>query len=410
MSETREVKGRQIALALDSPLVGLFRNTKNFMSFPFFPMEKEIVTSLPVYDDGRVRIEVEGNRYGIANYWDKHLLIYLTSLIKEKMAKGEPVSSTVRFTASDVYAAMHQSYGGSAGQRLKRGLRRLKGTTIYTNIRVTVGDEVISADKGVSWINDYDHNVVIDSTGAEKSRCVEVELSRWFFNLICSTPNVFTYSPGFFTLTPLEKRLYEVARAHCPDGGQWAINLDRLRCRVGSESDLKKFKLNIACIAEAGSIPDYSLRVIDMRQIGRPEINDTDPPVPNRAPLKHLAVVFWHRESKAMSLSSVGSDDDELEGMPPVVPQVPEKPLPLGRTGRNLDATNRDEPTARYISPRRSKKTVWSRDTAGESPRQAEVPFSAPPTIDNLPESETLNGIDLKPRAHARTRVCLTDT
>ena len=115
MSETREVKGRQIALALDSPLVGLFRNTKNFMSFPFFPMEKEIVTSLPVYDDGRVRIEVEGNRYGIANYWDKHLLIYLTSLIKEKMAKGEPVSSTVRFTASDVYAAMHQSYGGSAG-------------------------------------------------------------------------------------------------------------------------------------------------------------------------------------------------------------------------------------------------------------------------------------------------------
>lgn len=403
MSETRTMKDRQIALPIDGPLFGLFRNTKNLMSFPFFPMEKETVTSLPVYDDGRVRIEVEGNRYGIATYWDKHLLIYFTSLIREKMARGEPVSSTIRFTAADVYAAMKQSYGGSGGQRLKRGLRRLKGTTIYTNLRVTVGDEVISADKGVSWINDYDHNVITTTGGMEKSRCVEVELSRWFFNLICSTPNVFTYSAEFFSLSPLEKRLYEVARAHCPDGGQWAINLDRLRCRVGSDSDLKKFKLNISHIAASGSIPDYSLRVIDMRHIDRPDIDDADPPVPNRTPLKHLAVVFWHREVPSLSLSAVGSGEDELDGMPPVVDQVPDKPLPLARKSPNDDED--DQSPARYVSPRRGLKAVSSGQISEERTAvQAEIPFPPPTVIDNSQESAILGGTTRNPSGRAKAK------
>jgi hypothetical protein len=374
------MKDKHIALQIDGPLFGLFRNTKNLMSFPFFPMEKETVTSLPVYDDGRVRIEVEGNKYGIATYTDKHLLIYFISILREKMARGEPVSSTLRFTASDVYTAMHQSYGGSAGQRLKRGLRRLKGTTIYTNLRVTVGDEVISADKGVSWINDYDHNVVTTATGAEKSRCVEVELSRWFFNLICSAPNVFTYSSEFFSLSPLEKRLYEIARAHCPDGGQWAINLDRLRCRVGSDSDLKRFKLNISTISATGSLPEYSLRVIDMRHVGRtgPGIDDADPPVPNRAPLKFLAVVFWHREVPSMSLAAVGTGDDELDGMPPVLDQVPERPHQGAGSAQNL---------SKYTSPGRGRKA----NPPGKSlPVQAEIPFSLPPAADDSQESEIL--------------------
>jgi hypothetical protein len=255
----------------------------------------------------------------------------------------------------------------------------------------------------VSWINDYDHNVVMTANGTEKSRCVEVELSRWFFNLICSTPNVFTYSAEFFSLSPLEKRLYEVARAHCPDGGQWAINLDRLRCRVGSDSDLKRFKLNIANISSTGSIPDYSLRVIDMRHIDRPDIDDTDPPVPNRTPLKHLAVVFWHRDVPAISLSAVGSGEDELDGMPPLLEQVPEKPLPLARKVSEPDED--DQPLAKYVSPRQGRRAAPAGLSSGDQAGlQAEIPFPLPSRMDNSQESTILGGTIQKTSGRARAK------
>jgi hypothetical protein len=37
-------------------------------------------------------------------------------------------------------------------------LRRLKGTTIYTNIQTGNGEDMRGAEKGVSWIDDYELN------------------------------------------------------------------------------------------------------------------------------------------------------------------------------------------------------------------------------------------------------------
>jgi hypothetical protein len=63
--------------SLDSPLLGKIKNDRTIMVFSFFSLMREKVTELPVYDDGRIRIEVTGTKHGVANIWDKELLIYI---------------------------------------------------------------------------------------------------------------------------------------------------------------------------------------------------------------------------------------------------------------------------------------------------------------------------------------------
>ena len=49
------------------------------MLWSLFALSKEVVTHLPIYDDGCVRIEVTGGSKGVATMFDKDLLIYICS-------------------------------------------------------------------------------------------------------------------------------------------------------------------------------------------------------------------------------------------------------------------------------------------------------------------------------------------
>src|SRR3954454_11529418 len=69
-------------LHLDSPLMGKAKNDRNLMVYAWFGLNREKQTELPVYDDGKVRIEVTGTKHGVANIWDAELLIYLASIIR----------------------------------------------------------------------------------------------------------------------------------------------------------------------------------------------------------------------------------------------------------------------------------------------------------------------------------------
>ena len=56
-----------LPLVIDSPLIGKIKNDRTMMVWNFFALTKERVTELPVYDDGRIRIEVTGTKFGVAN-------------------------------------------------------------------------------------------------------------------------------------------------------------------------------------------------------------------------------------------------------------------------------------------------------------------------------------------------------
>src|SRR4051794_1636578 len=73
-----------------------------------------------------------------------------------------------------------------------------------------------------------------------------------------------THPQAYFKLSPIERRLYEIARSG-PQGG-FRMNIEKLRRRVGSESDLKVFKQRLIAISKRKvPLPEYGLAVVNPR-------------------------------------------------------------------------------------------------------------------------------------------------
>jgi plasmid replication initiation protein len=91
----------QVDLFLDSLVNAPLKDDRALMEFPFFSLEKRPRMEPLVYDDGKVQIRISPGEKGIATIWDKDLLIYIASLINDKIERGADVSRTVAFTAHD---------------------------------------------------------------------------------------------------------------------------------------------------------------------------------------------------------------------------------------------------------------------------------------------------------------------
>jgi plasmid replication initiation protein len=287
----------QLTLNLDSPLTGHAKNDRNLMVFNFFSLCREKVTELPVYDDGVVRIEVVGTKYGVATIWDKELLIYVASLMQEKMNRGEfidPDRREFRFTAHDLFRITGTKPGGSAYERIRDGLQRLQGTQVITNLET--GGE--GEERAFSWIDTYDIKYRRTRGGEKTMEAVSVTLCKWLFRAILKDRRMLTYDTRYFALPPIEKRLYEIARAHCGRQGGFRMGIEKLRLRVGSDNDLRRFKAQLVAISKRKhQLPGYGLMVVDPRASRLPD--KRVPPPPGRTPLKSFMVFFFSIERMA---------------------------------------------------------------------------------------------------------------
>jgi plasmid replication initiation protein len=282
----------QLSLVLDSPLVGKVKNSRTVMFWNFFALSKDGVTELPVYDDGRVRIEVTGTKHGVANIYDKDVLIYLVSLMQDKMNRGEPVERRMTFTVNDFCRVVGLSGGGTAYERIEDALRRLKGTMISTNIET--GGE--GEDAAFSWIGDYRINYRRGKDGEKIMKSVTVELCEWLYRAVLRDGNMLTHPVAYFKLSPMERRLYEIARSGPQEG--FRMNLEKLRVKVGSLGDLKEFKRRIAALAKLRNpIPEYGIVLIDPRS--QRTLDAKAPPPRGRTPLTAYQVYFFRTDKMA---------------------------------------------------------------------------------------------------------------
>jgi plasmid replication initiation protein len=285
---TAAVQQLALDLSVDSPLIGKVKTDRRLMVWNFFSLTRDRVTELPVYDDGQVRIEVTGSKHGIATIWDKEILIYLASLVQDKINRGEQVSPTLTFTAHDVCRVIGVKVAGTAYDRIEQGLLRLQSTTVRTNIET--GGE--GADEAFSWILRYKIHYRRGRTGEKVMRAIEVELCPWVYRAILKDRWMLTYNHKYFELPPLEKRLYEIARAHVGKQAGFKMNLEKLRLRVGTTNDLRRFKAELLKISKRKQpLPDYGLSVIDPRLARMLDAKAAAPL--KRAPLKSLLVYFF---------------------------------------------------------------------------------------------------------------------
>lgn len=228
------------------------------MEAPFFSLSTKPDVSQWVWKskDGMRRLMVTPSVLGRATIMDKDVLIYIISQVVTGLNEGraDATNRRVRFVVYDYLVATNRQTGGSQYEQLAEALRRLKGTSIETNIE-TGGERV---RRGFGLIDEWE--IVEKSPTDERMIAVEVTLSEWLYNAV-QAREVLTLSPDYFRLRrPLERRLYELARKHCGQQPTWLISFELLYQKSGSRAELKEFWRMLRQIETGDTLPEYRMR------------------------------------------------------------------------------------------------------------------------------------------------------
>ena len=234
------------------------RDQRDTMERPFFSLSKGKRLKPIDYEVGNVSVKVTANaEHGMATIYDADILIWAVSQIRESLDRGEEASRYIRFHPTDLLKSVRRRTSGKEFILLREALRRLAGTYVETNIRVT---EKRARTTGFHWLEKWDEER--DPTTG-KTIYMEMTIPDWLYQGILDSKGVLTIHEDYFLLAGgLERFLYRVARKH---GGHqelgWQFTMAQLHEKSGVTSPLKNFVLKIREIVAADSLPEYALEL-----------------------------------------------------------------------------------------------------------------------------------------------------
>jgi len=226
------------------------------MEHPIFSLNlRQSSGQSPVYYDfHKASLLIEPSpTHGFATIYDKDILIFAISQLMAAKNMGMGIGKKIEFDAVDFLKFSNKQTGGAQYRLLKESLARLLGTTITTTIR-TGG---VEQTNGFHLIDSYE---VIKESEKDYVTKWSITINDWLFNAI-EANEVLTLHPDYFRLrSPLERRVYELARKHTGNQQTFKISLDRLKQKTGSKSSRTSFKHKIRQICETNHLPDYTIQ------------------------------------------------------------------------------------------------------------------------------------------------------
>ncbi|SFR91287.1 replication initiator protein A [Sphingomonas jatrophae] len=234
------------------------RDQREMMERPFFSLAKSKRVKPIDYraPDGKLWVHVSANPdYGMATIWDADILIYCASVLADMARRGaNDVPRKLHLMPYDLLRAIGRPTTGRAYELLGQSLDRLVATTVKTNIRAENRREAT-----FSWLDGWTQ--LVDER-TERSRGMTIELSNWFYEGVLMQGGVLSIDRAYFDITGGRERwLYKVARKHAGGAGEagFAISMPTLFEKSGAEGQYRRFKFEIAKIAEKDALPGYAL-------------------------------------------------------------------------------------------------------------------------------------------------------
>ncbi len=339
---TRDQDNSQFELFLpylaDLPL----RDQREMMERPFFSLAKSKRIKPIDYrsPDGKLWVHVSGNPdYGMATIWDADILIYCASMLADMARRGiNDVPRKLHLMPYDLLRAIGRQPTGRAYELLGQALDRLVSTTVKTNIRAENRREAT-----FSWLDGWTQ-LVDEKT--ERSRGMTIELSSWFYEGVMMTGGVLSIDRAYFDISGGRERwLYKVARKHAGGAGEggFAISMPTLFEKSGAEGQYRRFKFEIAKIAERNELPGYALSLEQAEGKREPSLR-----------MRRRA----DGEGAGPAASASPKKSRAKAAPPPKAPALGDTPpAPAAPTERDLDAS---------ALVRRSVKSLSTRSTFGE--------------------------------------------
>lgn len=223
------------------------------MEFPIFSLSKKPDTSVRSYSRGGKSIRVIPSALGAATVFDKDLLIYCISQIVRAINAGAPVKRKIRISTYPFLVGTQRSTGGAAYERVLEMCRRLKGTTLETNVKTNEQEQT----EGFGLLEEY--KVTQYTSNGRGALEVDLTISEWLYRAAVAS-DILTLHPDYFRLAQaLERRLYELARKHCGQQAWWIINLPLLQEKTGSAQEARFFKQDLRAVIKLNRLPDYKI-------------------------------------------------------------------------------------------------------------------------------------------------------
>lgn len=233
----------------------------DMMERPFFSIAKRKRLKPIEYenDDGSVWVKVTGHpEHGMATIWDADILIYCISRVVAARDRGDnDFGPSIFVTPYELLKGIARDTGGQNYAELIAAIKRLKTTTIETNIRG--GKNRIAM---FNWLAEIEGDSdKLDDPSQLKQ--LELRLSNWMFKGIMSGKGVLTLDREWFLLKGgLERVLYRIARKHAGDQPQgWTCRFDVLYKKTGSEEPARNFAVRLRRLVAKNDLPRYGMRL-----------------------------------------------------------------------------------------------------------------------------------------------------
>jgi plasmid replication initiation protein len=210
-------------------------------------------------------------RFSIATIWDWDLVIFAASHLNDAIEAGLAPSPRIRFVPYDCLRQIGRGTSGRHYRELAQSIRRLRMTTVITNIR---DEDGAGEERPFSWLADYRIpkkytrlHLTPDAPDGEPdpARPWEVELPPWLYNAILRQREILAVHPDYFKLTGgLERWLYRLARKAVPDKAEVPaipFRMDTLYERSGVIEPKRNFARRIRKMAETQPLPEYGMRI-----------------------------------------------------------------------------------------------------------------------------------------------------
>lgn len=234
------------------------------MEHPLFTLSKKPDMRTLHYENGNTSVEMQPSAFGLPSMMDKDILLYCASVIMNEINKGNHPPKTIRLSLHDILVATNRHTNDRGYEFIKKALNRLTGCMLKTTIKTgrrTQGEMFHLVERSRYLESERVKDRLIG---------VEITLSDWFYNSLIAK-EVLTISKDYFRLrSPLERRIYEIARKHdkhIKKSEYWTISLENLRLKSGYTASLKHFKQAIKKICSSNHVPDYSLSLRDKNMV-----------------------------------------------------------------------------------------------------------------------------------------------
>ncbi len=246
----------------DSPLLDPANNTHALARYPFFQLERNSSRRSLTFVDGDCTFTckaVEGTN--LPTIFDRDWLLYAISIIISKMDRGEEPSRTVMVSAHDFHRVTNRDSSSRSYSNMAAQIERLRGALVKTNIE-TGGQ---GATGFFNWLDTGTQINYDRENGQRRMVSVTLVLCDWLFRAIKLDAQNYRLPPDYFNLSPIDRRLYDLARANATP--TWETSLGELQKYVGSDGHARNFKQAVS----AASIPGYAVTLTDryIQQEGR---------------------------------------------------------------------------------------------------------------------------------------------